>query len=273
MSKNQMITIDQEERALELEIKRFELEQRRSTALSKSAFFPDSLKGDVASAVIVYDLAKRMNISVMEVAQSIYIIYGKPSFSTSFLVARLNQSGYIQGSLKTVISEGKQSCYCTAVDDASGEVNIGMTITMAIAKAEGWIDKKGSKWVTIPELMLRKRAQSFFIKEFYPEVMFGVQSQEEIIDAEVIETKTSTTGSLNLNNISSLKSKPLNLNAVEIEIEVEPTPKDKMLLELTNRGASKKQAEIWCFGKEEILQTFLNDPASIDVALAEAVGA
>ena len=86
--KSELVEIDPQllnmERHLELEVKKFELEQRRATALSKSAFFPDSLKNDVASAVIVYDLASRMNVSVMEVAQSIYIIYGKPSFSTAF---------------------------------------------------------------------------------------------------------------------------------------------------------------------------------------------
>lgn len=182
---NEVATIEQEKKALELEIKRFELEQRRSTALSKSAFFPDTLKGDVASAVIIYDLAQRMNISVMEVAQSIYIIYGKPSFATSFLVARLNQSGLIKGALRTVVSKDKKSAYCVAIDKETMIENVGMEVTLDMAKKEGWSTKKGSKWVTMPELMLRKRAQSFFIKEFYPQVMFGLQTQEEIIDSKL----------------------------------------------------------------------------------------
>jgi hypothetical protein len=184
-----LMNLEAEEKLLDLEIKRFELEQRRSMALSKSAFFPDSLKGDVASAVIIYDLAQRMNISVMEVAQSIYIIYNRPSFSTNFLVARLNQSGKIKGALQTVISADKQSAYCAAVDAVTGEKLTGMTYTMQIAKAEGLIDKKGSKWVTMPELMLRKRAQSNFINEFFPEVKFGLQTEEEVIDAQVLPSK------------------------------------------------------------------------------------
>ena len=181
-------TIETRTQALELEVKSFELEQRRAGALAKSAFFPDTLKNDIASAVIVYDLANRMNISVMEVAQSIYIIYGRPSFSTSFLVARLNQSGMIRGPLKTIISDDLQTCKCSAIDAETGEENIGMSVTMKIAKAEGWIDKKGSKWVTMPELMLRKRAQSFFIKEFYPQVMFGLQTSEEVGDIGKVTT-------------------------------------------------------------------------------------
>lgn len=104
-----------------------------------------------------------------------------------------------------------------------------------------------------------------------------VAQDDKPIEAEIVEQKVEKTEDVDLNSLLQTpvineKSKPLNINAVEIEIEIEPTPKEKMLKELTNRGASEKQAEMWCFGKEEILQTFLNDPASIDVALAEAVG-
>jgi len=211
-----LVELGREEKLLELDIKRFELEQRRATALSKSAFFPDSLKGDVASAVIVYDMANRMNISVMEVAQSIYIIYNKPSFSTSFLVARLNQSGMIKGSLKTTISPDKQSCYCSAIDAITGEENIGMTVTMQIAKDEGWTAKRGSKWITMPELMLRKRAQSFFIKEFYPQVMFGMQTVEEVQDTGA---KVAPRNDLDLNAI--VKAPKDELEDIDIDINPE----------------------------------------------------
>ena len=53
---------------------------------------------------------------------------------------------------------------------------------MEMAKAEGWIDKAGSKWKTMPELMRRYRAASFFTKQFAPEVSMGLQTIEEIID-------------------------------------------------------------------------------------------
>ena len=198
-------SIEAEERKLELQVKMFELKHRQATALSKSAFFPDTFKGDVASAMIVYDLASRMNISELEVSQNVYIIYGRPSFSTQFMVARLNQSGRIRGTLKTIISNDKQSCYCTAIDNDTGEEVVGMTITMEMAKAEGWVNKKGSKWQTMPERMLRKRAQSFFIREFYPEVVFGMQSQEEIVDTEVVEVAPSN----DLNAIAAQPQKDL----------------------------------------------------------------
>lgn len=227
-----IVSIDAQERLLELEIKQFELEQRRSMALSKSAFFPDSLKGDVASAVIIYDLAQRMNISVMEVAQSIYIIYNRPSFSTNFLVARLNQSGKIKGALQTEISQDKQSAYCFAVDATTGEKLVGMTYTMQIAKAEGLIDKKGSKWVTMPELMLRKRAQSSFINEFFPEVKFGLSTTEEVIDAEITPSYgqiAASNGKQDLN--AMLKQAKQEQPKPKAKPESQPIEEEKDLLE------------------------------------------
>jgi|GEM_PF-6519041 len=85
-----------------------------------------------------------------------------------------------------------------------------MTVTMKMAQAEGWLGKKGSKWQTMPELMLRKRCQSFFIKEFYSQVMFGMQSVEEIqdiVDVEVLPANTGPTDDLNA-TISQPRTQP-----------------------------------------------------------------
>ena len=227
-----MSNLETQKALVELETQKFELEQRRARALSVSAFFPKDLRNDVASAVIVYDLAQRMNVSVMEVSQSVYIIHGRPSFSTSFLVARLNQSGLIKGALKTVVADDGQSAYCEAVDAATGETLKGMTITMEIARAEGWLTKNGSKWKTMPELMLRKRAQAFFIREYYPQVMFGVQSVEEVEDTEAIDTTAvpSTDGKVDINaaitqgarkpkDKEATVKQPVETEAIEAEVE------------------------------------------------------
>lgn len=282
MSKNELVTLEVEERALELEIKKFDLEQRRAMALSKSAFFPKALAGDVASAVIIYDLSKRMDIPVLEVAQSIFIVYNKPSFETKFLTARLNQSGKIKGNLKTIVSDDKKSAYCEAVEAATGELLRGMSYSMDMAKAEGLVDKNGSKWKTMPELMLTYRAQSNFINIYFPEVKFGMKTTEEIIDAEVFSIDKEKDDAPTGKSINSLifppkqeAKEPIDINAdIEIPVknQVEKTPKEIMIQELMNRGASEEQAGKWCYGKDKIIPTFLADPASIDVALAEAVG-
>jgi hypothetical protein len=105
--------------------------------------------------------------------------------------------------------------YCEATDAASGETIVGMTITMDIARAEGWLTKNGSKWKTMPELMLRKRAQAFFIREYYPQVMFGLQSAEEIEDTVAIETTATPT------------SEKVDINAAITQVARKPESKPK----------------------------------------------
>jgi len=53
---------------------------------------------------------------------------------------------------------------------------------MALAKAEGWYAKSGSKWQTMPDQMMMYRAASFFIRIYAPEISMGMQTREEIID-------------------------------------------------------------------------------------------
>jgi hypothetical protein len=64
-----------------------------------------------------------------------------------------------------------------------------------MAKAEGWVSRKGSKWATMPELMLMYRAASFFGRLYAPEVLMGMHSMEEIQDAQVISVTPPATTS------------------------------------------------------------------------------
>ena len=290
---NAVTTLNAQEKLLELEVKKFELEQRRAKALSISAFFPTQLKNDIASAVIIYDLANRMDVSVLEIAQSIFIIHGKPSFETKFLVARLNSSGKIKGRLNTIISQDRQSAYCEAIDAQTGQTLRGMTVTMEIARKEGWLSKQGSKWQTMPELMLRYRAQSFFISEFFPEVKFGLKTKEEnedIADAEVMDSKP-----LNLNEIANETKEdkpiltkggqPINLNEfvsqnenqqrdrkaeVEIDVGEEVLPLDALQNELVARGIDEIEAEkrMERMSPDEA-RAYLSDPNAIDTLAEE----
>ena len=56
-----------------------------------------------------------------------------------------------------------------------------------MAKAEGWLTKTGSKWQTMPELMLKYRAAAFFGRLYAPEVLMGMQTAEEVIDITPIQ--------------------------------------------------------------------------------------
>ena len=57
---------------------------------------------------------------------------------------------------------------------------------MAMAKKEGWATKAGSKWQTMPELMIRYRAAAFWGRLFVPELLVGIQAEEEVIDIQPV---------------------------------------------------------------------------------------
>lgn len=277
------------------EVQRFELEQRKAKAFSLSAFFPRHLMGQgpngaqisVANATIVYDIAYRMNLSPLEVAQSIFIIQGKPSFETKFLVARLNTSGLLKGRLNTIVSQDGQSAYCEAIDAQTGAVLRGTTITMEMAKREGWLGKNGSKWQTMPTLMLKYRAQSFFINEFFPEVRLGLRTKEEIqdiVDVEEVQKDTfKPDPAQNLNELLENSEKPNNSTVnqnltvdeaeyieaapveVEIDVNADVLPLDALQSELMNRGASGDEAEkLLARVSPDEAKAYLADPNAID---------
>ena len=80
----------------------------------------------------------------------------------------------------------EMACRCSAVEKASGKTVTGPAVTMAMAKAEGWSTKQGSKWKTMPELMLRYRAAAMFGRLYVPDLLVGIQSQEEVVDIEPV---------------------------------------------------------------------------------------
>ena len=56
-----------------------------------------------------------------------------------------------------------------------------------MVKGEGWLDKSGSKWKTMPEQMFTYRAASFFARKYCPDVLMGLQTVEEVRDVSGYE--------------------------------------------------------------------------------------
>ena len=123
----------------------------------------------------------------MVVMQNMVPIHGRPSWSSQFLIGTVNACGRFSP-LRYVLDndETPTSCYCEAKDLASGEILRGEKITIAMAKAEGWFDRNGSKWKTMPGQMLRFRAASWWQRVHCPELSLGLPTQEEAIDVEAV---------------------------------------------------------------------------------------
>lgn len=161
----------------------FELVQRQAKMLASSTLVPKEFQGNMANCAIGLNIAKRLGADPFMVLQNIDVIHGRPSFRATFLIAMVNASGRFSPiKFKLEGEAADRTCYAYATDKASGETVEGPVVSMAMAKAEGWSTKSGSKWLTMPELMLRYRSAAFFARLYAPDITLGMQTAEEVED-------------------------------------------------------------------------------------------
>ena len=163
----------------------FEMLQRQAKMFSSSSLVPKDFQGNVANCAIGINIAKRLGADPFMVLQNIDIIHGRPSFRATFLIAMVNASGRFEPlQFRMEGDEGKPSRSCVAwtKSKADGTPLEGPKITLEMAKAEGWSTKSGSKWLTMPELMLRYRAAAFFARLYAPDITLGMMTAEEAVD-------------------------------------------------------------------------------------------
>lgn len=156
--------------------------------LASSELVPEqTYRAKPENCLIAIDLANRMNMPPLIVMQNLYIVKGKPAWSGQFCIALINCCGRFSPLDFVFTEENGGSCYATATRFADGKNICGTTVSMAMAKNEGWLDKSGSKWKTMPEQMLRYRAASFFAKTYCPDILCGIQTADEVRDVNGYE--------------------------------------------------------------------------------------
>ena len=159
---------------------------------TNSSLVPKDFQRNQANCIIALDIAARLNLSPMMVFQQLYIVNGKPSWSSAFMISMFNERAKAFDRLEYCYSGQKntpdRTCWCRAKLKATGEYVDGPPpVTLRMAKMEGW----GKKWDSMPELMLKYRAAAFFIRTNCPEILFGLYSAEESQDIVAAEsTKT-----------------------------------------------------------------------------------
>jgi len=211
----------------------FELMQRAAKMLSHSTLVPVAYRArteikeygkvtgyednpsGLSNCVVALNMAQRMGADPLMVMQNLYIVEGRPSWSSQFIIAAINSCGKYSplrfdlskageleevtytatewqdqpngGRAKKVSVERKvkvrhQTCVAWAIEKETGERLESPTISIQMAIDEGWLTKNGSKWMTMPEVMLRYRSAAFFGKLYAPELLMGLQTAEEVHD-------------------------------------------------------------------------------------------
>lgn len=166
-------------------IKGFENTCRMAKALASSTIVPKEYHDNIGNCLIALDVSNRVGISPLMVMQNLYVVNGRPAWGAQSISALINTSKKYAKPLQYCIEgEGDNlSCYAYTVDNEENEVK-GPKITMKMAKEEGWTSKAGSKWKTMPEVMIRYRAASFFGRLHCSELLLGIYSADEAIELE-----------------------------------------------------------------------------------------
>lgn len=170
---------------MENNTEKFELVQRQAKALSLSTMIPKDYQNNIPNTLVALEMAQRLGASPLMVMQNLHIIHGRPSWSSTFIIAALNSCGRF--SALRFDMEGDK-CRAVATEHATGHDLQGPWVTMDMAKAEGWLTKPGSKWKTMPELMMRYRAAAFFGRLYAPEIMMGMHTEFEVQDMQPVKT-------------------------------------------------------------------------------------
>lgn len=208
------------------------LMQRAATMLSRSTLVPPQYREEneekvgkervlvknpnaLSNCVLALNMAQRIGADPLMIMQNLYIVDGRPGWSSQFIIAAINACGKFSPLRFTCEDHGEKTvtwttkewygpkndrqckevehkaniraktCTAWAIEKATGEKLTGPEITMEMAVAEGWYGKNGSKWQTMPDVMLRYRAASFFGRLYAPELFMGLQTAEEVRDATI----------------------------------------------------------------------------------------
>lgn len=165
---------------------RFDHYQRVAKAFASSELVPQQFRGNIANTLIALDMADRLKANPMAVMQSIYVVHGKPSWAATFIIAQINASGKFSPLRFDIRGTGDaKTCVAWVKELESGERIEGPEVSVQMSKAEGWYDRNGSKWKTMPDLMLRYRAATLFGRLYCPELLMGMKTEDE--QADVID--------------------------------------------------------------------------------------
>ena len=205
----------------------FELMQRAAKLLASSTLVPAAYRAEIhktnrygeitdtrqnpnalANSVVALNMAQRMGADPLMVMQNLYIVEGRPSWSSQWIIAAINGCGRFSPLRFDIKSLGKKKveyitfswenqkrqevrntieiedkvCVAWVIEKETGERLESPAVSIELAVKEGWFTKNGSKWQTMPDVMLRYRTASFFGKLYAPELLMGLQTTEEVHD-------------------------------------------------------------------------------------------
>lgn len=170
----------------------FEQAQRGAALFAASTLVPDHFQGNQSNCFIAIELADRLGVAPFALMQKLYVVGGKPSMEAQLVIGLMNTRGPFTGPVEWRFSgEGEtRECTAFAVHEKTGKT-CEATVTWDMVVKEGWLNKAGSKWKSMPDQMFQYRSAAFLARLHCPEVTMGLTTLDEAEDihGEVIEAK------------------------------------------------------------------------------------
>lgn len=149
--------------------------------------------GDI---LLVLDVMKNTGNTLAQCMNGLNPINGLLSPGAEWKKTQLDKSGrFYDDDYVEVGKPGTDSWgyYYQGIRKKDGHKCKGPTVTVKIAKDNGWWGKEGSLWPKDTENMLRKRALSRFVNDYAPDVSLNSVMDEDTktIDAEIVDVTPS----------------------------------------------------------------------------------
>lgn len=288
-----------------LNLEAFELSQRIAKMLSSSTLVPEQYRATIqkksgkdeygnqlwreepnpnglSNCVIALNMSNRMGADPLMVMQNLYLVNGRPSWSSQFIMAGINSSGRFSAlrfeledlgekeveCVETVWENRKPkkisktvkihdfSCVAWAIERETGERLESSKITIEMAVKEGWYTKEGSKWQTMSEQMLRYRAASFFGRVYAPELLMGLRSAEEEQDRIIDVTPEADSKVINASDFKHIKGLILKAKSLDSLEELESS-----IYALSDESERNELIKLWKANADKYKVTDVDVPA------------
>lgn len=288
-----------------LNLEAFELSQRIAKMLSSSTLVPEQYRATIqkkagkdeygnqlwreepnpnglSNCVIALNMSNRMGADPLMVMQNLYLVNGRPSWSSQFIMAGINSSGRFSAlrfeledlgekeveCVETVWENRKPkkisktvkihdfSCVAWAIERETGERLESSKITIEMAVKEGWYTKEGSKWQTMSEQMLRYRAASFFGRVYAPELLMGLRSAEEEQDRIIDVTPEAESKVINASDFKHIKGLILKAKSLDNLEELESS-----IYALSDESERNELIKLWKANADKYKVTDVDVPA------------
>lgn len=224
----------------------FEAVQRMAGLLAASDMVPTQYQKSVANCVLALEVAMQTRCSPFFVMQNLNIIQGRPSWGSQIIAAMLSTCGRFRGGLHYEMDnpDNPTTCRIWTIDAATGERLNGPTVSLKMAREEGWTERRGSKWKTMPEVMLGHRAVAFFARRFAPDLLLGMRTDDEIRDMGADEPPAAASKARAIDALIEAKEPPAaasKAQAIDALIEAQEKKRADLVAATATAAAAKAE--------------------------------